>query len=199
LVQAWDDTAWSADLLVCVDDDDPELSNYGKIGCNLHIAPRLRLGGTLNHIAVANMLAYDNLGFMGDDHLPKTEEWDTRVQGALCNSMIVYGNDLLQGANLPTAVFMRAEIVRALGYMVPPGMIHLYLDNFWKLLGESLGSIQYLPDVIIEHLHPSCGKADNDAQYQEVNAPELYSHDGALFSEYVQKQLALDVAKIRGE
>jgi hypothetical protein len=196
-MQAWEDTANAADLLVCVDDDDPTLKEYSALGCPLYVGPRLRLGGTLNQVARANCFMYDNLGFMGDDHLPRTESWDDAMEEALEVSMIAYGNDLLQGVNLPTAVFMQSVIVQRIGYMVPPGIVHLYLDNFWRALGERLESLQYLPGVIIEHLHPSCGKADNDAQYEEVNAPSLYSHDGRLYQEYLQGQLALDVAKIR--
>ena len=57
--------------------------------------------------------------------------------------------------------------------MVPPGMIHLYFDNFWLDFGRAMGKITYLPDVIIEHMHPAVGKAVLDAGYQEVNAPEM--------------------------
>src|SRR5882762_394671 len=202
LMKAWKETTDSATLLVCVDHDDPTLAEYEQLhyvdGCELWIlGERLRLGGTLNKIARGNCFFYDNLGFMGDDHLPRTEHWDTTIEEALETSMIAYGNDLLQGANLPTAVFMQSLIVQRISYMVPPGIVHLYLDNFWRALGEKLESLQYLPGVTIEHLHPSCGKADNDAQYEEVNAPSLYSSDGALYQEYIKGQLALDVAKIR--
>lgn len=198
LLQAWQDTGAVADLLVAVDNDDHALAEYKKLDCNLVVGPRLRLGPTLNAVAVAEAGKYGAVGFMGDDHLPVTKNWDVAVERALEASMMVYGNDLLQGANLPTAVFMWSHIVKRIGYMVPPGMVHLYLDNFWLALGQSLNSIQYLPSVIIEHLHPSAGKADSDAGYEEVNAPSLYDHDGGLFHNYVATQLAADVEKILG-
>jgi hypothetical protein len=82
--------------------------------------------------------------------------------------------------------------------MVPPGAVHLYLDDFWLALGRGIDSIHYLPDVIIEHLHPSAGKAQIDAGYTEVNAPALYESDRAVFNRYLATQLAHDVEKIRG-
>jgi hypothetical protein len=177
------------DFLFVVDDDDPKCMDYCRLGLEkLAVIHRQRLGPTLNMMAVQHMDDYDALGFMGDDHLPQTPAWDAMVVQALALSSplpdlprIVYGNDLLQGANLPTAVFMDARIVRALGGMVPPGMVHLYLDNYWKALGERLGTLVYLDHVVIEHLHPAAGKAAMDAGYQEANASAVDHADRAAW------------------
>lgn len=192
LEQAIKDTRTTrADFLYVVDHDDPKAEEYVRMGLNrlIVIHERLRLGGTLNWAARKYADLYDAIGFMGDDHLPRTPFWDLRVLDALDVETgqaprVVYGNDLLQGANLPTAVFMHSRIIQALGYMVPPGMIHLYLDNFWKELGQSLNGLVYLPDVVIEHMHPVAGKADWDDRYAEVNAPDMDLGDKAKFQEY---------------
>lgn len=208
LEQAIKDTETSrADFLYVVDHDDPKAEEYVRMGLNrlIVIHDRLRLGGTLNWAARKYTELYDAIGFMGDDHLPRTTAWDLRVLEALDVETgqaprVVYGNDLLQGANLPTAVFLHSRIVRALGYMVPPGMIHLYLDNFWKDLGQSLNGLVYLPEVVIEHMHPVAGKADWDERYAEVNAPAVDLGDKAKFQEYQESGVfasALD--RVRGE
>jgi hypothetical protein len=99
----------------------------------------------------------------------------------------VYGNDLLQGANLPTAVFMTSDIIRALGWMVPPSLQHLYVDDSWRDLGRSAACLQYLPDVVIEHVHPFAlgadhrPKAELDDGYRRVNAPGVYAADEAAY------------------
>jgi hypothetical protein len=80
---------------------------------------------------------------------------------------------------------MSAKIVRLLNGMVPPNMIHLYLDDFWLKLGQDLKAITYLPEVIIEHLHPVSGKVEWDDNYREVNAQEVYSADGLAFKQYM--------------
>lgn len=192
LEQAIKDT-WTtrADFLYVVDHDDPKAEEYVRMGLNrlIVIHDRLRLGGTLNWAARKYTELYDAIGFLGDDHLPRTEAWDLRVLQALDVETgqaprVVYGNDLLQGVNLPTAVFMHSRIIQALGYMVPPGMVHLYLDNFWKELGEALDGLVYLPEVVIEHMHPVAGKADWDDRYAEVNARDVDLSDRIAFHQY---------------
>ncbi len=47
------------------------------------------------------------------------------------------------------------------------------VDNYWRDLGTAAGCLTYLPDAIVEHLHPSAGKAALDEGYGRVNAPEM--------------------------
>lgn len=205
LIEAWKATNATAHLWVWVDEDDPTVDEYRAIElplwASLTVGPRLRLGPTLNLVAQFAVIHADVVGFMGDDHRPRTVGWDQRLFDAATAPAplpgIAYGNDLVQGENLPTAVFLDAWVVHALGYMVPPGMTHLYLDDFWKLLGQRLGTLTYLPDVVIEHCHPTAGTAKNDAGYAEVNHPSMYAHDKAIFDEYVATRLDADVAKLR--
>jgi hypothetical protein len=180
-----------ADFLYIVDHDDPEAVEYAKLELNrlIILHERLRLGGTLNWAARKYAGVYDAIGFMGDDHLPRTESWDLRILealdvGAVRDPRVVYGNDLLQGENLPTAVFMHSRIIQALGYFCPPDQVHLYLDNFWKELGQELNGLVYLPDVVIEHMHPVAGKAAWDERYAEVNSPDVDNSDKAAWLAY---------------
>ena len=80
--------------------------------------------------------------------------------------------------------------------MAPPTLIHLYMDNFWKALGQDLGNLVYRGDIIIEHLHPIAGKAANDAGYIEVNSAEVYTKDAVAFDRYLRDQFAQDLRKI---
>jgi len=155
------------------------------------------MNGTLNAAAVEYADQYRYIGFMGDDHRPRTFGWDERIVEELNYSHVVYGNDLLQGESLPTAVFMRSEIVQKLGYMAPPELIHLYLDNFWLELGRAT-SMRYLGDVTIEHLHPYAGKAEWDASYLEVNDQALYEHDRLAFENYMATRFQEDLEKLNG-
>ena len=206
LMAAWSGTRTYAQLLVVVDDDDPEVDAYRDVmgdapdWASLEVTPRKRLGPTLNEYAVRNAPLYDVLGFMGDDHRPHTHGWDRRFSVAIAQAGgvgLAYGNDLIQGANLPTAVWMSSCIVETLGYMVPPGMTHLYLDDFWKALGMRLGKLAYLSDVVIEHMHPIAAKASWDDTYRECNSGEMYENDGKVFQAYLSETLDLDANAIR--
>jgi hypothetical protein len=177
LEQARFDTGTASPFLYVIDSDDPELDGYRALGLSRFVVlgSRLRLGPTLNEAVRRYGDRWEAIGFMGDDHLPRTEGWDRRILAALDSPdpRVVYGNDLLQGANLPTAVFMHARIARSVGYFCPPDQVHLYLDNYWKELGERLAGLVYLDDVVIEHMHPVAGKAEWDDRYAEVNAPTM--------------------------
>lgn len=136
---------------------------------------------------------------LDDDHRPRTKGWDVRYLEALrqLGTGIVYGNDLLQGERLPTAPALTADIVEALGYMGPPGLEHLYVDNFWRDLGQAADCLRYLPGVIVEHLHPLAGKAAMDDGYRRANDPAQFRRDGAAYESYRTERLADDVAKVR--
>ena len=182
------------DLYLVLDNDDPKRFEYTDIDsdCSILIFPREGKGMArpLNKAASLLKREYDFFAFMGDDHRPRTKDWDKHFIDAMLylENGLVYGNDLHQGEGLPTAVGMTGDIVRVLDGMVPPGFIHLYLDNFWLAFGKDIGSIQYLPETIIEHCHPVWGTAPTDAGYQEVNAPEIYSADKIAFDNYIVSQ-----------
>lgn len=207
LVQAWRETESQAALMIALDDDDPELDNYWGAFARVEdmsriyalTAPRLRLAGTLNLYATTHALQYAAIGFMGDDHRPRTRGWDQRFAECLSGGPgIVYGNDLLVGDKFPTAVMMTADIVSALGYMVPPGFVHLNVDLVWRDWGQGMGRITYLHDVVIEHVHPHAGKAPLDDRYEEVNSSEMVAADAATYFAYRDYGgLTADVEKLR--
>ena len=201
LLQAWADTGATADLVVLVDDDDPDLDEYRAVCAgsvaDLVVGPRQRIGPLVDHHAVALAATFDVVAFMGDDHCPRTPGWDEKILDASGPWSVVYGDDLLQRQNLATAVFMGGALVRELGYFNVPGCDHLYLDNGWMTVGRELGTLTYLPDVVIEHVHYLNGKAPQDALYAEVNDPTMYAHDRAAFVAWANGPAASDLARVR--
>ncbi len=196
LLAQFRETSQDCDILFGIDEDD--YSPYSdEVMALASINPRLRMCGTLNLLATKHANDYEYLAFMGDDHRPMTKGWDVELANEIGDrDGVAYGNDLLQRANLPTAVMMSASIVRAIGYMAPPELIHMYMDNFWKMLGTDLNHLRYRDDVIIEHLHPIAGKANVDAGYTEVNSPEVYSKDLVAFEQYIRTRYPEDLQKI---
>lgn len=204
LFEAINATADFTELIFAIDADD--VAEYGDLmhataGVNnvkIVIAARMGMNGTLNHWANWMAPDYDFICFMGDDHLPITKGWDTKLAEAIGDKAgIAYGNDLLQGENLPTAVVMSTKIIRALGFMSPPALKHLFLDNFWLAIGKAVGNATYLPDVIIEHLHFTNGKAAHDERYAAVNNAEMHNGDEAIFAEYMANEFADAVESVR--
>jgi hypothetical protein len=194
-------------LVAVADDDDPYLIGYeqrvdwaaGNPRLQLLVGPRLRLGGTLNAAAPIFAAQCPRIGFMGDDHRPRTVGWDQRYIDALdeLGTGLVYGNDLIQGPNLPTQVAMTSDIVLATDHMVPPGLTHLWIDNSWLALGQALDAITYLPDVIVEHCHPIAGRASWDEGYAECNTDALMDADRAVYEQWRANDLGRWVQQIK--
>ena len=206
LLKAWVETRATSDLYVRIDDDDPKLSEYMTIlekypldlydfSFDILVGPRVRIGPVLNSLAPELAGIYSSVGFLGDDHVPRTELWDYHLNFAVFGGGVAYGNDLLQGEALPTAVLFSSDIIRATGQFCPPDQLHLYLDNYWLDLGRELGRITYVPEVVLEHMHPGIGKASSDVVYGEVNA--LDSRDKEAYAKYKEFQFSEDVEKVR--
>lgn len=197
LQQAWEDTGATADLLVPIDDDDPCVDEYPS---DITVrGPRQRFGPSVNDHAVraARSGRYKFIGSMGDDHIPRTPGWDAAVCSALeeMSPGIVYPDDLWQREALSTVVFMSASIINATGSMCPAGLIHMFIDNVWMQWGRLAGCLRYLPEVVIEHMHPHAAKADHDASYLESQA--LMGPDQERFAAYEANGMAEDVERIK--
>ncbi len=203
LLDAWDATEAFATLCVCLDQDDPCRFEYLEMLDPYPSDRVIVVGGKwrslcdwVNFVAVKAVDRFNIIGQIGDDHHPRTPGWDYAIADAMKPLGVVYCNDLHQGDRLPTAAFVDAEIVRRLGYMVPPTIQHLYMDNYFKQLGEALGTLAYLPDVVIEHMHPHAGKAADDDGYRQVNSPEAYRSGKRAFQAYVNHRLEADMVKL---
>lgn len=183
-------------LIVGLDADDPRVLEYPsgpvyEVAHDLHFVT-----GWINYLARYRHRGYDALGHIGDDNVPETPGWDIRILQALERTPFAFGNDLYprEPGSLPCHIFMRSQVVEALGYMAPPAITHI-ADLAWREWGKACG-ITYLDDVIIEHLHWSNGKAPMDAVYQAIVA--IDAEDNACFRAYAEWEHGLreDIAKI---
>lgn len=201
----------NTEAIFIISEDDERLEDY--VACNrlgflnkiLPVQPKRR--GMAEPLNLGFQKWFNNprtfpsyaVGFMGDDHMPRTQGWDTAYLEALtalsgrCRDRLkpgvgmVYGNDLLQGENLPTQVAMTTNIPARLGRMLPYELAHLYTDNYWLELGKQLNRLRYLPEVIIEHMHPGAGKAKVDKGYEYSGNFALDLADKYAFEEIVKK------------
>jgi len=207
LIEAWSHTGAFAvaELRIDIDADDPRYAGYLELelprGVRTSTGHRWRpLVWKLNRATRQECDRYAALGFMGDDHLPRTDGWAQRYLDELrdLGTGIVYGDDGYQHENTPTQWAMTANICRALGRrMVPAPVDHLYCDDAVRDLGRAAGCLRYLPDVTIEHLHPSAGKAERDPQYERVNSRAQYAADRPAYQRWAAETLPDQTALVR--
>lgn len=190
-----------SDIYVALDEDDHH--NYKKyLGVKYIIGPKpIKLGVNEKLNRIANQLKndYDYIMWAADDTVVLTPAWDKLLVDAIKDvpNGISYPDDLLQGERLPSnGTCFTTNIVRSLGYLAPPTLLHLYIDNYWKRLGETLGSLRYCSDVKLEHHHYVNKKAMVDPIYEAVNAQWMYEHDRTALALYYANDFGKDLQKL---
>lgn len=171
------ETAKDSFVFVRLDADDPALEEYQTMldeygMASRYIGPRVGFGASLN--ALAEIAANDGmtyLGMFGDDVLPITPHWDVQLILALEGRLgVAYGDDGLRDKHahdLPTHYVTQTEVYRRLGYLAPPGIKHLFLDNVAREIGRHLDNFQFV-QVELKHLHPWAeGEKLHDRTYAE--------------------------------
>jgi len=190
-----------SDIIVCLDEDDE--MNYKKdFPVEYHIGPaptRIGLNEKINRMLPMVTSKYDYLLWAADDTVAKTPAWDELLIDTIRDIPlgISYPNDLFQQAKLPSnGTCFDIRIPKVLGYIAPPTLFHLYMDNFWKLLGEELGTLRYREDIILEHNHFVNKKAPPDKTYLSINSREMYAADSQSFAVYRNHVLQRDISNL---
>ena len=145
---------------VAVDDDDPELDRYRYVmeqaaqeGDKLTVGPRKGLTAWTNEIAVPAATEYPFLASLGDDMVPRTPGWDKALIKGIVRmggTGFVYPFDGVR-EDIPEAVVLSSDIVRALGWMALPDLGHWYIDNVWADLGRGAGCLRHLRAIAVDH------------------------------------------------
>lgn len=197
-------TIANPDTFLCfvVDSDDPTKDAYPSDGAHVTTMtidpPPGCMNAALNAAAATDFAkGYDVVGFIGDDHRFRTQGWDETFGRFLGEHPgIAYADDLFQRINLPTMWFVSRPIVDAFG-MGHPEMRHLWIDNYWRELGEAAGCLYYFEHVVIEHLHPAAGKAVWDENYLRVNSNEVADHDRGVYEHWRSTSMAADAERVK--
>jgi hypothetical protein len=198
LLGAWRDTGALARLVFAVDAGDPQLPAYLALDADIRVQSGTRwMSGALNRIAPGVAASAAAVGVITDSHLPVTPGWDARLLDALDGGPgVAYPDDRYQREKLATSPLFSSEIVAALGFLAPPGLEHLYLDNWWTDVGTAT-RLAYCPDVIVDHLHPAAGKAAWDEQWLAHNDPAQFARDKSAYERYMKDRWPGDLARLR--
>lgn len=125
---------------------------------------------------------YDFYFLANDDIYFSTPLWDLKLAN---KGKISYGNDLIQGKNLPTFPMIDGDIVRALGWLQLPTLKRYCGDTVWGFIGKSLNILDYHGDVIMKHT------------WSGASHPDDHVHDMAKFAEWLPWSFK-DITKVKG-
>lgn len=109
------------------------------------------------------------LGLIGDDNIPETPHWDRLLVERLTGWNLISCNDQwLAPRRVANCWVMSGPLVRAVGYIFPPGMEHLFVDDVWERIGREGGCWTCRMDVVVRHAHVMKGAAPADATHKAV-------------------------------
>ena len=108
-------------------------------------------------------------GFMSDDVIVRTPQWDERMVMAAGRDCFVSVNDLFRAPKrMHAAVVFGGDLVRAMNFWCLPTLHHCFVDDFWEAIAARCDNWAVLMDVIAEHVHPSRDRTvERDATYRD--------------------------------
>jgi hypothetical protein len=184
---------------IAVDEDDPALDGYKQVmshaaaagiagkGTVLEIGSRKNLTEWTNKIAIQQADNYPYLASFGDDHVPCTPGWDkaliTVIERAGGTGFAYPWDETRE--DIPEAVVMSSNIVKALGWMAYPGCTHWYIDTIWADLGRGIGVLKHLRAIKVEQVR----KTDQTS----IESSEKLDQDRSAYYEWRHTRMADDI------
>lgn len=119
----------------------------------------------------------DWFGLIGDDQVVITEQWDLKLIEGLKGWNLVSCDDggwqsKERGGRIAGTMLWSGDLARAVGYLFPPNLHHVYLDDIWEELGRETGCWKFERDarldVLIEHHHYTRGMSEKDDTYSRA-------------------------------
>lgn len=215
-IESYIKTKSNVPVWVLVDKDDPKKDEYLALEfpkkITLTLTETRTMGDKVNEVK-DRWIDLDYVGILNDDHVLITPEWDKKILSALNGTNVIATNDgpspdkpWNAPHRLCGAITFSGGVIRALGYMFPPGIKHLYSDEAWGFLFNHAKNAQFLMDVCVEHRHAYLNPADRDDTYRAINGegdftiPEpkggLWESDRAAFQAWINKDASSDAQKV---
>ncbi len=209
-LKAYRDTESTTPIWAVIDKTDPSKDEYLKIelpeGSRFILTDGITMGDKALELW-PQIEALDYLFILNDDHVPKTPKWDHRVISAINGVNVVATNDnWVAPQRLAGAICFSGGFLRALGWLFPPGLKHLFSDDVWGLICTKAGCAQILMDVIVEHNHVYKNQGLKDSTSEKINGPlglvngqgqgGFWPEDKKVFEAWMKNDAEKDIQKV---
>lgn len=152
----------------------------------------------LNSVAKAAefLNQYQIVAIINDDVRMRTKDWDKIVYAKLADKTgMVYGRDGIQDQRLATQPFFSSHVATDIGLLAPPKPFRNLNDVFWWEIFQTIGRVEYVPEIFTEHLHVSVGKSPMDDTYRKNF--DTFHGDNEWWSSFRVNQLPGIISKIK--
>ena len=189
----------SIEFIVYADSDDSSMKNFSQLNTRIIFGPKMsisRMTNTCYKNATGDILMY-----AADDIVFRTDSWDTKiieaVKSANSDYLLVHGDDLGQKSKkIATHGFVSRKFADCLGYLLPPYFYADFCDTWLTSIANHSKSRIELKDLIIEHLHPSWGKANIDETYLARTREKRFWKEYLKYQIYMPLRLS-EILKIK--
>lgn len=107
------------------------------------------------------------VGWLNDDQVPVTKEWDLKIIEHLNGKNFVSSNDEWQPERMVGACAFSRQLIDLIGGFYPQGLHHQYADDILETIGTDCKCWVKLKDVIVHHHHHLNRKAELDSTYRQ--------------------------------
>jgi hypothetical protein len=167
------------EILIYVDDDDPDKFDYLLSHKNLVIDPLISkllnvelhvdepfrtpiLNNILADRAQGNILMITN-----DDQVFRDKNWDIRIDEEVSKFpdeiYCMWFNDGRYQDTICTFPILSRKWINTVGYIESFLFEHFNCDLWTWQIGKMINRLHYIPDILVEHLHPETGKSKPDS------------------------------------
>jgi hypothetical protein len=207
VVEAFKETKATLPVLLILDEDDAH--NYAGVREQLPSNFGVMINRNIMDFKAAvdaGYEAYPNEPWYAggsDDFYPLTEGWDVKLRDACLPHFMSWGDDGCHGGNLASAPFFGGDLIRRLGWLMPPFLKRGYADFLWMAYGRELGICKYMPEVKFDHRHWQIQGADGkrkgkfDATY--AIQPSVVNDRLACDAYIASPQFKADCVRLRKE
>ena len=191
------------ELLFYVDNDDPAKNIYKEIEerwTNDFWRVEFVIGEPISVSKSWNIIAEKSLGdimIMGNDDLVyKTIRWDTKLLSRLIELndpyVLTWFEDGINGNRHCAFPVISREWYETLGYF-SPGIFNFGYNDTWVYdIAKRVGKLNFMGDILVEHLHFSAGKSNMDDTYARNRSQEkgnLYRKDREIYERTVEDRI----------
>jgi hypothetical protein len=175
--------------LVLVDACDPACIEYFNLktpsAWSIYLTGGRSMGDKCREAWRAATLPHDAVILLNDDHVLRTLEWDKRLMDQLNGRNFISTSDGWRTngkSTLPAgATAWSGPLLKAVGYIFPKGLNHMFIDNVWRDLGLATNCWQVDESIVVEHEH-----ATRDQKFMDATHRQSESYHAADSARYMQ-------------
>jgi hypothetical protein len=123
------------------------------------------------------------IGFLSDDYIPETPQWDQRLAAQITGWNVVSSDDGWQSPKrLAGAILWSTPLIEAMGFLAIPGTQHHLWDDCWEIVGAATQCWQCDMTVMMRHRHSLLAAKPIDSTTERL--AELVKDDARLFDKW---------------